>query len=200
MTLLDDLADTADILAKLDALVTTPPIVRGGPRIGSSGHSAAHLPINAHALDTHRRLTYRISREVAELTLSAPTVPSFPDWTRGTVGGADWLATMYQHDPESFGLEREQRLLDEYATARAVIDGPTEQPAEVSPLMKAAASVKMGTATELEELTAQSGERVKASTIRVWASRGKIPKFTVGDRVVYRLGDVLRVAEVKAAA
>ncbi|NCL75671.1 hypothetical protein [Rhodococcus sp. YH1] len=200
MTLLDDLNSTADILANLNALVTTPPVVRGGPRIGSSGHSAAHLPINAHALDTVRRLTHRLNREVIELKLSAPTFPDdAPGWTYTAVLAADWLAAMYRHDPDGFGVEREQRLLDEYATARAVIDGPADAPAEVSPLVKAAVTQKMGTAVELEELTAQTGERVKASTIRVWATRGKIRKYTFDGSTLYLLGEVLACAAGKAA-
>ncbi|AUM18239.1 MULTISPECIES: hypothetical protein [Rhodococcus] len=196
MTLLDDLNDTTDILGSLNALVTTPPTVRGGPKIGSSGHSAAHLPINAHALDTVRRLEHALRNAVAHVLECAHPVFGHPH--NGPREHANWLARVYVKQPAALD-DVAEALADEYATARAVIHGPTDQPAEVSPLVRAAADARHGTATELEELTAATGERVKASTIRVWASRGKIRKYTVDGCTVYLLGEVLACAAGKVA-
>lgn len=50
------------------------------------------------------------------------------------------------------------------------------------------------TAAEIESLTAVTGERIKATTVRSWASRRKLTAVEIQGRTVYRLGDALRLA------
>ncbi|WP_019932330.1 DUF1922 domain-containing protein [Nocardia sp. BMG111209] len=58
----------------------------------------------------------------------------------------------------------------------------------------AQAQSRLGTAAELARLVTSVSEMpLTAALIRQWAARGKLAKYEIGGRTVYRIGDVLRL-------
>lgn len=211
------LADTAQLDAAL-AHATTITGRAGGTRVGSTGHREYPMPVNLAASDA--RLALRGSlRRACSGTLAAYAdalarrddripprrLPEHLD--RGpanasTTACASWLLAVLIAEP---GLVEPvvAELLEAYRAAdRTLTAGQGENTDETAPELdedsRAAVAGHYVTAAEVEALTATTGDRVKASTVRVWASRGKLRGREIDGRTVYRLSEVFAVATKRA--
>ncbi|MBV6758368.1 hypothetical protein [Rhodococcus opacus] len=160
--------------------------------------------VRAAARDVHLHYRAELGRELRGTFGAAMDIAAAGDLGDGPVSAspadcADWLLAVHVIAPAYLDPHAEG-LLTAHAAARAQAYPQDTAPTparEARAGTALAARVKtaqhLATAAEIETLTAVTGERVKASTVRVWASRGKLAGVEIQGRTVYRLGDVVRL-------
>lgn len=216
--LLDTLDRVVEVLEELDTTITRTDAM-APERLGSSGHKVRVVPYNQTASDARTELERVLRVHAVQIAgyLGVEVLPGPRHHARFLrhhahhMVGLDGTSVIYSdvqraaasawravdRRPERVFLGKCSCGEDLQTTRRAhftkcVGCGTRHDVAQRRTDMLAAARDRTGTAAELAKILPWfAGNPIKANTINQWAARGRLQGETVGNRTVYRIGDVL---------
>lgn len=201
------MADVPSLLADLDTAITRtgsagPGTADGGAN-GPSGYRVWPVLFNQQASEARTVLVSTLRRAAATLRLQVrpPYAYVIGQHTPFSADPAHCAAFLgYRASVGDSRLEHVAPHVNKaiaWAVGAIAHDAREAEPEPTSVVELDPAH--LGTAAELERITTAARRPVKADTIRSWADAGKLTRYTIGGRTIFRLGDVLALAKPEKA-